>query len=89
VAIAHFAAILCQDGWGSTSEDYVQMAHGEQQIDCHTKVGPQCAGAAIYRANVLKMPRDNSVIQLPMDTDTVFKTPMEFIAHHHGKASGK
>lgn len=41
----------------------------------------QCAGAAIYRSNVCKSPRDPHVATLPRDTDLVFGMG-EFIPHH-------
>ena len=71
-------------GWlgGSTAEEFRQMAHGEVKYDCHAIKGPQCAGLAIYRANVCKSVRDPSVLRLPRDEATVFSTPMEFKAHH-------
>lgn len=71
-------------GWlGSmTSEEWIQAAHDETRIDCHTLVGPQCAGAAIYRANVCKNVRDPSLLKLPKDRDSVFASPTEFKEHH-------
>ncbi len=70
-------------GWlgGATPEEYFRLAHSDLRIDCHTKKGPQCAGAAIYRSNVLKMIR-NGLLELPANHDKVFSTPMEFLAHH-------
>lgn len=47
----------------------------------------QCAGAATFRANVgiaERMPE--ALLHLPPDTDLVFETPEEFLAHH-GKVS--
>ena len=44
----------------------------------------QCAGAAIFRANVgadARMP--DGVHRLPADTSLVFATPAELIAHHN------
>ena len=41
----------------------------------------QCAGAAIFRANCgLEMP--SAFIKAVVDTDKVFATPAELIAHH-------
>jgi len=57
-------------------------AHGEERIECHTLLGAQCAGAAIYRANVAKRPRDKGVLLLERDRRTVFATPTEFMEHH-------
>ncbi len=52
-------------GWlgGLTPEQWVLEAQSEAQIVCHTVVGepqPQCVGAAIYRANTCKSPRNKS-----------------------------
>ena len=72
-------------GWlGSeqTAEDWVQTAHGETSIECHVHHTQQCAGSAIYRANVAKSPRYKEILALPKDTKRVFATPMEFLEHH-------
>src|SRR6266404_5203889 len=70
-------------GWlgGCTAEEWLATAHSDQQIDCHTLDGAQCAGAAIYRANVCKIPRTN-VLRLERDFDNVFESPLEFTWHH-------
>lgn len=72
------------NGWlGSTSvEQWVQDAHGEVRIECHTLLGAQCAGAAIYRANVCKSVRDPDVLKLKPNRELVFGTPKEFREHH-------
>ena len=74
------------NGWlGSLSaEEWVAAAHQEARIDCHINVEPatQCAGAAIYRANILKLPRYAEILVLPKDREKVFCTPMEFLDHH-------
>lgn len=71
-------------GWvgSATPEAWIQAAHGEERIDCHTIEGPQCAGAATYRANVGKLPRDSSLLTLPRNTTTVFGGRDEFLEHH-------
>ncbi len=76
-------------GWlgGFPLRDWLLAAHSEERIECHTKRGfdkdtPQCAGAAIYRSNVAKLPRDPSILILPKDVEIVFATPMEFERHH-------
>jgi hypothetical protein len=71
-------------GWlgSNTSAEWLQIAHSECQIECHTALGAQCAGAAIYRANVCKSIRTPAIIRLPRDAERVFATPMEFRAHH-------
>lgn len=75
------------NGWlGSlTSEQWLREAFGEARIDCHTIIGPQCAGAAIFRANICKKPRDRSLLLLPPDNKLVFSNPMEFTEHHSKK----
>lgn len=51
---------------------------------CHTLRGPQCAGTAIYRANVVKSTLPG-VLSLPQNKQTVFATPQEFVEYHtHG-----
>lgn len=79
-------------GWlaGSTPEEWVMMAHGESRIECHTMISEgfepgtshQCAGAAIYRTNVCKDPRDRTLLTLPKNTKLVFSGPKEFTEHH-------
>jgi hypothetical protein len=71
-------------GWlgGYEPDQYAQLAHSDERIDCHTKIGPQCAGAAIYRENVCKSPRDKSVLLLPQNKEKVFGRMQEFLEHH-------
>ena len=71
-------------GWlgGLTADAWIAGAHGEGQIDCHTLIGAQCAGAATYRANVCKLPRKPDVLRLPVDRDHVFANREEFLDHH-------
>lgn len=71
-------------GWlaGCSPEDWITMVHGEAQIDCHCTTNQQCAGAAIYRANVCKSPRDQTLLMLEPNTTLVFASPSEFTAHH-------
>lgn len=75
-------------GWlGSeyTPEEWVNLAHLDSLIDCHkskAKVAhTSCAGAAIYRANVVKRPPDGQLC-LPADRAKVFAGPHEFVKHH-------
>jgi hypothetical protein len=79
------------EGWlGSMSvEAWLAAAHGEARIDCHTLKGPQCAGAAIYRANVGKLPRDRDLLRLPSDRVTVFATRPEFVEYHASAANAR
>ena len=71
-------------GWlgGDSKEQWLQYAHGEFKVDCHTRKNNQCAGLSIYRANVGKLCREPSILVLPEDTDAVFATPDEFLEHH-------
>ncbi len=71
-------------GWlGSmTVDEWIQAAHGESLIDCHVTTNQQCAGAAIYRANVCKSPRSKDIITLPPNRKTCFASAMEFKQHH-------
>jgi hypothetical protein len=70
---------------GYTVQETLESAHGEARIDCHILHGAQCAGAAIYRANTAKRPRDRNLLELPADRKKVFATPIEFTKHHGGK----
>jgi hypothetical protein len=71
-------------GWlGSLSPDeWIEAAHGESTSECHTLLGAQCAGMAIYRANMCKLPRNQSALKLKADRENVFATPKEFLNHH-------
>lgn len=71
-------------GWlGSMSvEVWLMAAHGESRIDCHAKTDMQCAGAAIYRANMAKLCRSPDALRLPPNRKLVFATPAEFSKHH-------
>jgi hypothetical protein len=89
---------------GETPANCVRDAHGEVRIDCHTKLEDcepsdqgepeesgwswQCAGAAIYRANVSKLTRDGETLRLPKDKVRVFATSQEFIVHHSPSPKG-
>lgn len=66
---------------GHTADEYVRLAHSDHVVDCHVITNQQCAGMAIYRANVIKR-CDPPNLRLPKDTEKVFATPMEFLAHH-------
>lgn len=77
-------------GWlgGMSPEDWVELAHGEGGAGCHALGGPECAGLAIYRANVVKSLRDPKAFRLPVDRGAVFTSPSEFIDHHSGGLFG-
>lgn len=74
-----------------SAEIWTRMAHSELPIACHMTIRKeswespgvrQCAGAAIFRANVCKSPRNPEVAVMPSDTDTVFAWNDEFVEHH-------
>jgi hypothetical protein len=71
-------------GWigGTTVEKWIQVAHSDEPSECHVHPNQQCAGLAIYRANVCKKPRDPEVLVLPADRKLVFSSPVEFAEHH-------
>lgn len=74
-------------GWLGDNDvaEWMRIVHGDGIIECHALKGPscshQCAGAAIYRANVCKTSRDPEVLTLPADSKKVF-TWGEFEKHH-------
>ena len=70
-------------GWlgGLTADEWLAEAHGESVIECHTLLGAQCAGAAIYRRNVCKYPRPPN-LALDVDRERCFANRDEFKAHH-------
>lgn len=74
-------------GWlgGSTPAEFLDIALGDSTYGCHVKLGAQCAGMAIFRANVCKSPRDPRALHLPSDKTRVFAWPAEFLAHHQKK----
>lgn len=78
-------------GWlgGSTADQWLADAHGEGLALCHTCGNQQCAGMAIYRANVAKTPRHAVLLRLPADRDKVFATPNEFKEHHERRTASK
>lgn len=67
-----------------TIETFMSHAHSESVMDCHMGTGKhQCAGAAIYRANVCKLTRHpEKIMSLPADHEKVFSSPIEFTNHH-------
>jgi hypothetical protein len=80
-------------GWVGTipPEEWVRAATSEARIDCHVVAlagqgSEECAGAAIYRANIGKRLRDPNALALPADRVAVFSWPDEFIAHHRSGA---
>lgn len=77
------------NGWlgGHRPEDFIHIAMSDELYPCHALTGPkreklQCAGLAVFRANMCKIPRDKRALRLPKDRVKVFLTTQEFIAHH-------
>lgn len=70
-------------GWlgGTSIDDWLQIAHGNYHVPCHTTGNQQCAGLAIYRSNVCKRV-EPPLLKLEKDLETVFETPMQFEEHH-------
>lgn len=70
-------------GWlgGATADEWIMAAHSDQVIPCHVIDNQQCAGLAIYRRNVAKLPMPPNLI-LEKDKETIFSSPMEFKNHH-------
>lgn len=66
----------------STPLDFVQMAMSEHKEPCATHQHLQCAGLAIFRANICKDPRDKSILSLRSNHKLVFSDIYEFIDHH-------
>lgn len=77
-----------------SADEWALGAHGESAIACHMTIhGPdaewddgtmrQCAGAARFRANIHKLPRDPAIAVGPKDPK-VFSDNREFITHHKG-----
>jgi hypothetical protein len=74
------------------ADEWVACAHSDEPIACHQTIVDdddwdaegikQCRGAAQYRANVCKSPRDREVVVGPADREAIFSNPMEFKAHH-------
>lgn len=71
-------------GWLGTQspEQFIQRAHGEYTYNCHVINNQQCAGMAVYRANVCKKPRYEGALTLPKNPVVVFASPKEFLEHH-------
>ena len=82
---------------GSAPEVYIGQAQAGMWIPCHSTyeegVHPklqshfktrQCAGCAIYRSNCGITSPFAPVENLPADTEKVFASHAEFLAHHRG-----
>lgn len=72
------------------AENWVKAAMSDHPIQCHKTIEEsqkwegtfQCKGAAIFRANICKLPRRPDIETGPVDRETVFASPQEFIDHH-------
>jgi len=75
-----------------SAEEWLQIVHSDIAIACHQTLKggdgwdqpgvKQCRGAAIFRENRFKSPRDPAVVTGPRDTERVFATNEEFLEHH-------
>lgn len=79
-----------------SADEWVALASSDEPIACHITIPEdgggsweseglrQCQGAAIFRRNICKRPRDESdaAINAVADRDTVFSNRAEFSAHH-------
>mgnify|MGYP001581752471 CR=1 FL=1 len=73
-----------------TIADWLALVHSDEPIACHKSLKEeswngalQCSGAAIYRKNVGKLPRDSDVAVAGLaDKKNVFATRMEFMKYH-------
>lgn len=77
-------------------DEWLEAAHSDVAIACHKSIKEaqagvgdwdhpvirQCRGAAIFRANVCKSPRDPEVVTGPVDRESVFSNNREFKEHH-------
>lgn len=64
----------------ATPEEWIEIAHGEKVEICHCTTSKECAGLAIFRANVFKLPKHALILE--PDTTLVFANDQEFKAHH-------
>lgn len=80
-----------------TADAWVKAAHSDTPIMCHKTLRGidhdftdpdirQCRGAAIFRANVHKVPRNPTAETGPRDTVAVFASGAEMVDHHERKA---
>lgn len=85
-----------------TADEWLALAHADGPIACHQTIKHadengeadwddpglrQCRGAAIFRANICKSPRDPEVARGPADRDRVFSWDNEFKGHHSSPLS--
>jgi hypothetical protein len=80
------------DTRGDNGERFVAQAHMNAVLPCHSEdeglatvgVCRQCAGAAKFRANVGVTGLSPKLGTLPPDTENVFASDAELLAHHKG-----
>jgi len=74
-------------GWlgDRAPERWMQSVLGDAPIYCHVLLPHQCMGAATFRANICKIPRDRTAIAALPDRSKVFGMPAEFLKHHKEK----
>lgn len=64
----------------ATPEEWINKAHSEAVELCHCTTNQECAGLAIFRANVCKLPM--RALRLEPNSKLVFASDEEFIRHH-------
>ena len=76
-------------GWlgGVTAPEWIAVAQGEILEPCHALFNTnggnfECAGLAIFRANICKKVRTPGTLDLAPDRVKVFSSPKEFLEHH-------
>lgn len=67
---------------GLSVTQWLAGVHLEMRVECHVFEGAQCAGAAIFRGNICKLPRDPDTLRLPADHKKVFSNDHQFEEHH-------
>lgn len=80
---------------GSSPLVYIGQTHAPFQIPCHKACDfsdpnwreasmevSQCAGSAVFRANLGIRNLPEALQRLPQDHNTVFSSAAEFLAHH-------
>jgi len=73
------------------ADEWLSLAETDAPIACHKTIQESesfegtkhCAGAATYRANRCKLPRDKRIPTGPSDHDGVFSNPVQFKDHHN------
>lgn len=82
----------------SSPEGFMDCINRDEPLPCHQTIdyedpawktkwvaqqnGSMCAGALIMTANMAKLPADKNFPRLPVDRETVFASPLDFVRHH-------